>query len=70
MAFFFLLIFLTPMYRMISFIVDEKYSRAREGMKIMGLKDLPYWVSWFLYYIIISTIISLACAAVLKVSVF
>lgn len=70
LAFFFLLTFFTPMYWMISFIVDEKSSRAREGMKIMGLWDTPYWLSWFLYYLIISTIISLVSAGILKINIF
>lgn len=58
------------MYRMISFVVDEKASRAREGMKIMGLRDTPYWLSWFLYYFIIATVISLFSAAILKINIF
>ena len=70
LAFFFLLTFFTPMYWMISFIVDEKSSRAWEGMKIMGLWDTPYWLSWFLYYLIISTIISLVSAGILKINIF
>jgi len=70
LAFFFLLIFFTPMYRMISFIIDEKSSRAREGMKIMGLTDTPYWLSWFVYYFIVSTIISLISAGILKINIF
>lgn len=55
---------------MISFVVDEKASRAREGMKIMGLRDTPYWLSWFLYYFIIATVISLFSAAILKINIF
>lgn len=70
LAFFFLLTFFTPMYRMISFIVDEKSSWAREGMKIMGLRDTPYWLSWFLYYTIICTFISLCSAGILKINIF
>jgi hypothetical protein len=70
LAFFFLLTFFTPMYRMISFVIEEKSSRAREGMKIMGLTDLPYWLSWFLYYFLVSTIISVVGAGILKINIF
>jgi len=70
LAFFFLLTFFTPMYRLISFVVDEKSSRAREGMKIMGLRDSPYWLSWFLYYLIVVTIISVCAAGILKINIF
>lgn len=69
-AFFLLVIYLTPMYRLIGFIVEEKASRAREGMKIMGLKDFPYWMSWFVYYFILITFISFLGAGILKLNVF
>jgi ATP-binding cassette subfamily A (ABC1) protein 3 len=55
-GFFILLIFLAPLYRFVSNSVTEKESRTREAMKVMGLTDAPYWLSWFTYYIIINTI--------------
>ena len=39
-------------------------------MKIMGLRDTPYWISWFIYYFIICTIISLISAFILKINIF
>lgn len=27
-------------------------------MKMMGLKDLPYWGSWLAYYTIVNTVLS------------
>jgi len=54
--FFILLIFLAPLYRLVSNTVTEKETRMREAMKIMGLTDFPYWLSWFTYYTIINTI--------------
>ena len=30
----------------------------RESMKMMGLKDFPYWMSWFTYHTIITTVLS------------
>lgn len=70
LAFFFLLTFFTPMYRLISFVVDEKSSWAWEGMKIMGLTDTPYWLSWFIYYFLVSTAISIFGAGILKINIF
>ena len=62
---FILLIFIAPQYRFIEMITSESSSRAREGMKIMGLQDTPYWISWFIYYFGVSTTISIFCAAIL-----
>ena len=48
---FFLLMFIVPQYRLITIVVNEKASRNREGMKMMGLRDTPYWLSWFVHYL-------------------
>ena len=37
--FFFMCVFLLPLYYMVSRLAEEKESKAREGMKIMGLRD-------------------------------
>jgi ATP-binding cassette subfamily A (ABC1) protein 3 len=60
-----LLIYILPIYRTISRIVMEKDSKMREFMKIMGLKDISFWLSWLTYYSIIVTIISLGCTLVM-----
>ena len=57
------------MYRLISQIVSEKESKARESMKMMGLTDFSYWLSWWVYYLIIVTIISALCILVLSFNV-
>lgn len=69
-ALFILLIFIAPQYRLIGFITVEKASRAREGMKIMGLNDAPYWLSWFLYYFVVCLIISILCAILFAVFLY
>lgn len=30
-------------------LAEEKESKAREGMKMMGLKDGSYYLSWILF---------------------
>ena len=55
-SFFILFIFLAPLYRFTYNSVNEKETKIREAMKIMGLTDTPYWLSWFTYYITINTI--------------
>ena len=39
-------------------------------MKIMGLSDFPYWLSWFVYYTLVVTIISILSAGFLMINVF
>jgi len=70
LSLFLLLIFIAPQYRFIGFVTVEKSSRAREGMKIMGLTDAPYWLSWFIYYLGVCTTISLICAVIFIAVIF
>ena len=64
LGFFLFVTSLVPVCRMISKIVTEKESKVRESMKMMGLKDTPYWMSWFIMYSIIYTFTSLGCTVV------
>lgn len=43
----------------------EKESKARESMKMMGLTDSSYWLSWATYYALIVTLISIICSGML-----
>lgn len=70
LPFFMLLIYILPVYRLISNIVAEKESKARESMKMMGLTDFSYWLSWFTYYVIIVTLITILCLIILGPVVF
>jgi len=56
--FFMLFLFLPPLYRLVYNSVNEKETKIREAMKIMGLTDTPYWLSWFTYFLIINTILA------------
>lgn len=38
-------------------------------MRIMGMTDTPYWMSWFVYYTLINTIMSLIAWLVLCINV-
>ena len=39
-------------------LVKEKESRTKESMRMMGMTDTAYWLSWFIYYTMINTMIS------------
>lgn len=64
------LMYIMPIHRMIMRIVSEKYSKIREVMRMMGLSDTIYWLSWFIFYTIIVTIISIASTAIICSKVF
>lgn len=48
--FFFIIIQLIPFYYIVSKIASEKEMKSREGMKMMGLEDSTYFLSWFIFY--------------------
>ena len=44
--FFLMCVYLLPLYYMVTKLAEEKESKAREGMKMMGLRDLSYYAAW------------------------
>ena len=65
--FFYMCIYLLPLYYMVTKIAEEKESRGREGMKMMGLKDETYFVAWFLFVGIIILGMSLLLVLTAKI---
>jgi hypothetical protein len=39
-----------PIYNCVYGIVKEKEQKSKESMRMMGLNDFPYWLSWFAFY--------------------
>jgi ATP-binding cassette subfamily A (ABC1) protein 3 len=68
--FFFMIIYLIPFYYLVSKIASEKESKAREGMKMMGLTDGTYYLSWFIFYFGICFTTSLIVASMCRIGVF
>jgi ATP-binding cassette subfamily A (ABC1) protein 3 len=66
---FLLYAFILPVFTIVSLLVKEKESKARESMRMMGMTDFPYWLSWFIYYTIINTVLSLVAWGVLCINV-
>jgi hypothetical protein len=64
------LMYIMPIHRMIMRIVSEKHTKIREVMRMMGLSDTTYWASWFVFYTIIVTIISLLSTFMICFKVF
>jgi hypothetical protein len=51
--------FLPVVYRTTYRIAKEKEMKTKESMYMMGLKPGPYWLSWFVYYVILITVLCL-----------
>jgi hypothetical protein len=65
-----LLLYVLPVYNMVFFIVKEKEYRAKESMRMMGLSDVPYWLSWWVYYTLINTVTAFLAWLILSINVF
>ena len=65
-GFFMLIGYAFPLTINIFKLVKEKESKAKEGMKIMGLNELLYFFSYFLIYFIINIIYSIFNAFIIK----
>ena len=69
LSYFFLIMFVPPMYRTSYRIVAEKENKVKESMRMMGLRDTAYWLSWFTYYTLLNTSISFITYIILYYSV-
>jgi len=56
--------------RIIVGILEEKESKVREGMKIMGLGNLPLYLSWIVWQAGINLIVAIFVSLLLKFSIF
>ena len=63
-----MLIFIPPVYNTVFLLVKEKESRIKESMRMMGMLDKAYWLSWYVYYTIISTAIVVLSWCVLLIN--
>jgi len=63
--FFYICIYLLPLYYMVTKLAEERESRAREGMKMMGLKDRIYFISWFIFLLMINIMIATLIVVIL-----
>jgi hypothetical protein len=57
--YFLLMVYIPMLFRTSYRIISEKETRVRETMRMMGMKDSPYWLSWLLYHTIINTCITI-----------
>lgn len=69
MPLFLLLGYIPPVYNLTFKIVREKESRTKETMRIMGMTDLAYWLSWFVFYTLINTVVTSLAWGMLLINV-
>jgi ATP-binding cassette subfamily A (ABC1) protein 3 len=62
--------FLIPMYYLVSKLAEEKESKSREGMKMMGLKDSSYFLSWWVFFTILVVIMATLITLMVSINVF
>jgi ATP-binding cassette subfamily A (ABC1) protein 3 len=67
--FFIILVYLGPIYQTIYAIVQEKELRSKESMRMMGMSDFSYWLSWFVFYSIQVSIVALISWGCLMINV-
>ncbi|EER01707.1 Daunorubicin resistance ATP-binding protein drrA, putative [Perkinsus marinus ATCC 50983] len=53
------LFYMFPCFAVARKLIAERSGRLREGMRVMGLKDYPYIMSWYLWYFAFYFVISL-----------
>lgn len=52
--------------RFVMRLVEEKESKIREGMKIMGMSQTSFYLSWYISYSSIFTFHAVVIAIILK----
>lgn len=67
---FYMLSFLFPVSRMVRALVLDKEMKIKEGMKMMGLTDFAYNMSWLITLVIQMTLVSALIVAVTGSTVF
>ena len=65
LPFFLVIAYLIPLSMQVSRMVGEKESKAKEGMKIMGLTESIYFLSYFLQFFIQNTIYAIVNSAIM-----
>ena len=69
-GFFMLIAYALPLSINIYRLVKEKESRVKEGMKIMGLKESTYFLSYFIIYLFFNLVYAICNTFLLKKAMF
>jgi hypothetical protein len=69
-AFFLQMSFIPLLFRMVTRVVSEKSTRAKESMRMMGMGDSSYWISWFIQWTLSNTILVTLMWGILMINCF
>ena len=69
-GYFFVLSVILPLLTLIGKFMTDKSTRMRDSMKLMGINDSTYFLSYFLFYLLLQFIVSFGCTAIIKTTVF
>ena len=64
-----LVIFVPPIYNTIFMLVREKETRMKETMRMMGMTNFSYWLSWYVYYSMITSVVAILAWCVMLINV-
>ena len=64
-----LLAYIPPVYILVFLLVREKELGVKESMRMMGMTDAPYWISWWFHFTCINTIVSMFAWALLNINI-
>jgi ATP-binding cassette subfamily A (ABC1) protein 1 len=53
-----LLMYVIPIHRLVMRVVNERQTRAKDMMRVMGMAEGAYWASWLLYHAGITAVIA------------
>jgi len=67
---FLVIAFMWPFSRMVRNMVEEKEKKLAEGMKMMGLRNSAFWMSWVVTYLVGFTLVCILVIVVSKGSLF
>jgi mannose/fructose/N-acetylgalactosamine-specific phosphotransferase system component IIC len=56
--FFLMLVYLLPLYYMVTRLAEEKEMKTREAMKMMGLRDFSYYTAWAVFLSVMVALMS------------
>ena len=68
--FFFMCVFMLPLYYLITKLAEERENNSKEGMLMMGLNENSYYKAWFVMYSTITFFTSLEVTFVLSIEAF
>lgn len=62
--------FLVPLYKCVHMVVAEKDSKMRESLRMVGMSESSFWLSWLAYFTWVNTLVSLSMVTGLYMLVF